>query len=102
VALRVVVAGNYYVTSSLTGHLLQRRARAQALAFERPGLASLTSAERRILTMVAKGKSSKSIAQELFIHHRTVENHRTNICQKLGLQGHSALLRFALQHKGEI
>ena len=102
VALRAVVAGNYYVTSSLTGHLLQRRTRAQALAFERPGLASLTPAERCILTMVAKGKSSKSIAQELFIHHRTVENHRTNICQKLGLQGHSALLKFALQHKGEI
>ena len=101
-ALWAVVEGKYYVTSSLTAHLLHRRSRAQAFASERPGLDSLTPAERRILAMVSEGKSSKSIAEELFIHYRTVENHRTNICQKLGLQGHSALLRFALQHKGEI
>jgi hypothetical protein len=34
----------------------------------------------------------------LSIHHRTVENHRTNICRKLGLEGANALLRFALQN----
>jgi len=55
-----------------------------------------------VLVMVAEGKSSKSIAEELFIHYRTVENHRTNICQKLGLQGHNALFKFALQHKAEL
>jgi DNA-binding NarL/FixJ family response regulator len=101
-ALRAVAEGNYYVTSSLTAHLLHRRSRAQAFACELPGLGALTTTERRILAMVAEGKSSKSIAEELFIHYRTVENHRTNICQKLGLQGHNALFRFALQHKLEL
>ena len=101
-ALRAVAEGNYYVTPSLTAYLVHRRSRAQAFASEKLGLADLTPTERRILGMVAEGKSSKSIAEELFVHHRTVENHRTNICQKLGLRGHNALFKFALQHKTEI
>lgn len=100
-ALRAVAEGNYYVTPSLATHLVQRRSRTREFA-ERTGLGDLTPTERRILRMVAEGKSSKSMAEELFIHYRTVENHRTNICQKLGLQGHNALFKFALQHKGEI
>lgn len=52
--------------------------------------------------MIAENKSSKEIGAELFIHYRTVENHRVNICQKLGLRGTNSLLRFALQHKSEL
>jgi DNA-binding NarL/FixJ family response regulator len=101
-ALRAVADGEYYVTPSLTVHLLQRRSRAQAFAERQPGLEDLTPTERQILRLVADGKSSKSISNELFIHYRTVENHRTNVCQKLGLHGHNALLKFALQHKLEL
>jgi DNA-binding NarL/FixJ family response regulator len=101
-ALRAVADGNYYVTPSLTAYLVDRRSRAQTFVSETPRLADLTPTERRILGMVADGQSSKSIAEELFIHYRTVENHRTNICQKLGLQGHNALFKFALQHKAEL
>ncbi|HEV2381079.1 MAG TPA: response regulator transcription factor [Terriglobia bacterium] len=100
-ALRAVAEGNYYVTPSLAAHLVQRRSRTREFA-ERTGLGDLTPTERRILRMVAEGKSSKSMAEELFIHYRTVENHRTNICQKLGLQGHNALFKFALQNKSEL
>jgi DNA-binding NarL/FixJ family response regulator len=101
-ALRAVAEGNYFVTPSLTAYLVDRRNRAQAFARKQPGLDELTPTERRVLHMVADGKSSKSIAEELFIHYRTVENHRTNICRKLGLQGHIALVKFALQHKHEL
>ncbi len=41
-ALRAVAEGNYYVTPSLTAHLLQRRSRAQAFASKQPGLGDLT------------------------------------------------------------
>ena len=47
------------------------------------------------------GESSKEIGAALEISHRTVENHRSNICQKLGLAGPHALLRFALQRKAD-
>lgn len=62
-------------------------------------LENLTPTERQILKLIADGKSSKEIGEELSIHYRTVENHRTNICRKLGIEGANALLRFALQYK---
>jgi DNA-binding NarL/FixJ family response regulator len=79
-----------------------RSDRSQALLESEPGLKDLTASERKILHMIANNKSSKEIGAELFIHYRTVENHRVNICQKLGLRGTNSLLRFALQHKSEL
>jgi DNA-binding NarL/FixJ family response regulator len=97
-ALRAVASGEYYVTPSLAGHLVHHQRRIAGLI----GLETLTPTERRILQMVAEGKSSKAIGDNLFVHYRTVENHRTNICQKLCLHGPNALFRFALQHKSDL
>ena len=66
------------------------------------GLDDLTPTERRVLRLVAQGKSSKSIAEELFVHYRAVENHRTAIGQKLGLRDHIALVKFAFEHKADL
>jgi DNA-binding NarL/FixJ family response regulator len=82
--------------------LLNRRSRVQLLAEHHPQLNDLTPAERRVLRGIAEGKSSKQIAAELFIHFRTVETHRANICQKLGVHGHHALFKFALENKSEL
>jgi DNA-binding NarL/FixJ family response regulator len=101
-AIRTVAAGQFYVSQPLLVYLLHRRNRSQALLESEPGLKGLTASERKILHMIAENKSSKEIGAELFIHYRTVENHRVNICQKLGLRGTNSLLRFALQHKSEL
>lgn len=100
--IKTVAAGQHYVTPSLTSYLLQLRNRTQSLTSILPGFGDLTATERSIVQMIADYKSSKDIAEKMFIHYRTVENHRTNICQKLGIRGHNALLKFALQHKAEI
>ena len=100
--VRAVAAGQHFVTASLTSLLVHRRRAAQALAAREPRLGDLTPTERRVLQMVAESKSSKDIGAELFIHYRTVENHRTAICQKLGLTGPNALLKFALTHRSEL
>ena len=97
--IKAVSEGKYFVTPSLTSFLIQRRQRAQN--FE-PNLSKLTPTEKRIVQMISDYKSSKEIAAELFVHYRTVENHRTNICLKLDLRGHNALLKFALEHKSEL
>lgn len=65
-------------------------------------LDSLTASERRVLKLVAEAKSNKQIAEELFLSIRTIENHRSNICAKLGLEGKNALLTYALTNKSEI
>ncbi len=100
--LRAVAAGKHYWSEALTPNLLIRRNRTQAFAQAHPTLNDLTTSERRILRMIADGKSSKEIAAELFIHYRTVENHRTSICEKLNLHGSNKLIRFALQHRSEL
>lgn len=100
--VRTVAAGRPFVSPSMTPALLELRGRAQALKRSRPALDDLTAAERRILTMIAAGKSTKEIAAELHVHHRTVETHRGSICHKLELNGPNALLRFALEHKSEL
>ena len=49
-------------------------------------LNNLTSSEKKILKFIAKDKTNKDIASLLFISHRTVEKHRSNIIQKLKLE----------------
>ena len=62
--------------------------------------ASLTSTELVILKLIAESKTSPEIAQLLFIAPKTVENHRSNITKKLGLDGkNNALLKFAMEYK---
>ena len=63
------------------------------------GVGNLTPTERRVLSLIADYKTSKVIAEELFISPRTVDTHRNNICQKLGIRGSHALMKFALAHK---
>jgi DNA-binding NarL/FixJ family response regulator len=97
--IKTVAAGHPYVSAPLLRHMLPR---AGAVTAPTSGLDSLTPAERRILALVADGRSSKEIAAALFIQFRTVDNHRTNICQKLGLSGPNALLKFALEHRTKL
>jgi len=100
--IRSVAGGRPFVSPSMTAALLERRATTMRLNKNTPGLASLSPTERRILTMIAAGKSTKEIAAELYIHSRTVETHRASICSKLNLSGTNSLLRYALEHKSEL
>ncbi|SEB04950.1 MAG: response regulator transcription factor [Candidatus Thiothrix putei] len=58
----------------------------------------LTSRETEVLILVAKGKQSGEIARILKIETRTVETHRQNIRDKLGLRSVAELTRYALDH----
>ncbi|MCZ7556513.1 MAG: response regulator transcription factor [Bacteroidia bacterium] len=57
----------------------------------------LTATELQILTHLGHGRTSKQIADLLFISYRTVQKHRANIARKLGLRGSNALLAYALK-----
>jgi DNA-binding NarL/FixJ family response regulator len=95
-AIKAVAAGQYYTSPGMTSHLVNRR---NAPPLDKSGINSLTPTERSILKLIAEYKTSKQIAAELFISHRTVQTHRTNICQKLQLEGNHALMKFALANK---
>ena len=99
--IKAVAAGRSYVTPLLTDYLLNRR-RHDAQSAQQAGLGSLTETERRVLKLIAEYKSSREIADELYISPRTVDRHRANIADKLDLKGSHALLHFALEHKTEL
>jgi DNA-binding NarL/FixJ family response regulator len=98
-AIDTIKSGRIYICSAMAAITMQRR---NASPADHPLLGDLTFTERRIVKSIAAGNASKDIAEELSIHFRTVENHRTNICRKLKIEGPNALLRFALQHKDKL
>ncbi|OEV03841.1 response regulator [Streptomyces oceani] len=57
----------------------------------------LTLREEEVLKLVAEGHSSKDIATTLFISVKTVERHRANVLQKLGLRDRLELTRYAIR-----
>ncbi|AXK86442.1 response regulator transcription factor [Nocardia farcinica] len=57
----------------------------------------LTAREEEILKLVAEGYSSRGIADTLVISVKTVDRHRANILQKLGLRDRLALTRYAIR-----
>ena len=97
--IKAVAAGQNYVSPELTTYLVKRVRQAETAGLARSDLEGLTTTELRILSLLADYKTSKEIAQELFISPRTVDTHRNNICQKLDIHGSHALVKFALQHK---
>jgi DNA-binding NarL/FixJ family response regulator len=96
--LHAIRRGESFTSAEVTSYLFKR---ATAENREVDGLASLTPTERVVLRLIAGYKTSREIAADLGISHRTVENHRHNICAKLGLHGSHALIKYALRlHSG--
>jgi len=98
-SIRSVVEDQYYITPAISKYLMNRRNKKESISMDNPGLNDLTPNEKKILKLISENKSSKDIADILFISIRTVENHRMNICNKLGLHGSNALLKFAIENK---
>lgn len=57
----------------------------------------LTRREKEILQKIAEGKTSQEIAEILFISPRTVDTHRANLIQKLGVKNSAGLVRYAIE-----
>lgn len=98
-ALRTVREGRHYITPSLSGALLRYTDAVSARSADRTALTVLTPTERKVLSLIAQEKTSREIADLLFVSPRTIDTHRNNICQKMDLHGANALLKFALEHK---
>lgn len=62
----------------------------------RPGLEDITPRQKEILRMVARSYTSREIGEKLEISPRTVETHRANMMQRLGIHDVAGLVRFAI------
>lgn len=77
--LQTVIKGETYFSTAIGPG---KSGNPQAAAIQ-----DLTPTEKKILQMISEGKTSKSIAGEYGVSVRTIEKHRSNIIQKLDLEG---------------
>lgn len=94
-AIRTVFAGRLYVDPSLTGSLVRLAVGPPAPPMDK---IQLSDREKHVLRLVAMGFTNQQIAEKLVISIKTVETHRSNIKEKLGLKGRADLVRYAMQH----
>ncbi|MBM4084920.1 MAG: response regulator transcription factor, partial [Planctomycetes bacterium] len=97
-AVRCVHARRQYLSPKITALLTADYVRLRETGAVRSPLEALSSQERKILQLVAEGKSSAEIAQLVFLSVKTVETYRSRLMQKLGLGDIPSLVRFAIQH----
>lgn len=95
-ALRAVARGDKWLTPSL----MKRVVAAYTQGAPAPGdgrFAVLTPRQREVLQLVAEGHSNKEIASRLNVALKTVETHRTELMDRLGIHGVASLVRYAIQ-----
>jgi DNA-binding NarL/FixJ family response regulator len=95
-AIRAALAGKTYLTPQLAGEVLAAMKQGQ----EQPAgpVAALTPRQREVLQLVAEGSSTKEIAARLAISARTVEFHKYQMMEALGLHSNAELVHFAIKH----
>ena len=81
--IRRAGAGDSLLDPSLTDRVLARLAEGPTID---PRLASLTPQQRRILDLIAQGKTNREIGAEMFLAEKTVKNYVSNLLSKLGMQ----------------
>lgn len=94
-AVHEVIQGNQYLSPKLSKRFqasVQKIMDTPSDAYE-----TLTAREREILQMTAEGRTSQEIGDKLIISPRTVEVHRRNLMNKLGIKNQVELIRFAIK-----
>jgi DNA-binding NarL/FixJ family response regulator len=92
-----VLNGEYFMDGAVSQEVVKKLMQApeKEMKIMDTGYETLTPREQEIMVLLAEGYSAKEAAAKLFISPKTVENHRTNIMNKLGLHSTLELVRYA-------
>ncbi|MFC6316025.1 response regulator [Lapidilactobacillus achengensis] len=94
-AIRATAKGESVLEPEVTTKMMNRMSqKSQPQLYE-----DLTAREREVLMLIAKGKSNKEIADELFITLKTVKTHVSNILAKLQVEDRTQAAIYAFKHK---
>jgi RNA polymerase sigma factor (sigma-70 family) len=102
-AIRNVAAGRSILDPAVTRRVLERVKNTDT-HLETPstnGLGSLSPQERRVLALVAEGKTNKEIGQALGLSDKTVKNYLSNIMEKLQVTRRSQAAAYFVQHNSK-
>ncbi|OGX19847.1 MAG: hypothetical protein A2Y04_05310 [Omnitrophica WOR_2 bacterium GWC2_45_7] len=94
-AIQLIMKGKRFVSSSVATLLADKFVRSLD-ELESPSLDILTKRELQILKLIAGGCANKNIAAALGISVRTVESHRGNLTNKLGIKSTAGVVKFAI------
>jgi two-component system response regulator DevR len=96
-ALETVGRGGSLLDPAVTEKVLER-VRRIATGGQTDELAALTAQERKILMLVAEGKTNKEIASDVFLSDKTVKNYVSSILSKLNLERRTQAAAFVAKH----
>ena len=96
-AIHTVAAGDSLLSPSVTSRVIARMAQRPAVGAE-GGAERLTTREREVLGLVARGLSNAEIAAELVIEESTVKTHTKRLVGKLGLRDRVQVVIYAYEH----
>ena len=98
-ALETVGRGESLLDPGVTEKVLER-VRRMASGDVTDELSALTAQERKILMLVAEGKTNKEIAADVFLSDKTVKNYVSSILSKLDLERRAQAAAFVARHRG--
>jgi len=95
-AIRAVARGGTYLDPSIAGRVVGDYRRKASVPPTHEAAPGLSPREEQTLRLAAWGYSNKEIAAQLELSVKTVETHKTNAMQKLGLRSRIDIVRYAL------
>jgi len=95
-AIRVVTDGGTYLSPDVASTVVRRLLEGGDKEKE-SSLSALSNREMQVLQLLSEGKTSREIANQLGISHKTVDNHKSNIMKKLDIYDVPTLVRYALK-----
>ena len=94
-AVRAIVRGETYLSPAVSKHVVADYVR--RVSSEPSSLEQLTSRQREILQLIAEGRTTKEIADLLYVSVKTVETHRLQLMKRLNIHDIAGLVRCAIR-----
>ena len=100
-AITAIIDGRLYYALDIANSLIERRILGKTFAefhSNNPAVARLSKREIEILKFISDQLTNEEIAKKLFLSKRTIDNHRQNILNKLGMNNTAGLVLFAVEN----
>ncbi len=97
-AIRKIMSGETFFSPSISKLLVDEYFQQLKRKTSSKSIPDLTPRETEVLQLIAEGYSTKQIADKLYLSARTVDFHRANISQKLGVHDIAGLTKYAIRH----
>lgn len=92
-----VAGGQYFLSSEINAEIINAYLKNEGEMSSAGKYDLLSDREQQIFRLVIEGKTTKRIAEILFVSPKTVEKHRSNIIRKLGIHEPTAMLKYAIK-----